>query len=158
MTKHELSVVFNRLAMSHKVTRKVLQAIPEDKLDFRATPEMRTVRELVLHMYGSPVGMVEAIPRGELTMADYQAGEDIKHAPDKETMIAYCDACMAQVLKIGEEISEEKLNSIIKCFYGDFPIYEHLGFIYDEHWHHRGQLYVYLRLMGVQPPFLYDFE
>jgi uncharacterized damage-inducible protein DinB len=33
-----------------------------------------------------------------------------------------------------------------------------LGFVYDEHLHHRGQLSVYLRLMGKELPFAYDYE
>ena len=28
---------------------------------------------------------------------------------------------------------------------------------YDEHWHHRGQLYTHLRLLGKEPPMLYDY-
>jgi uncharacterized damage-inducible protein DinB len=30
--------------------------------------------------------------------------------------------------------------------------------VYDEHIHHRGQLYVYLRSMGIEPPFIWSFE
>jgi len=30
--------------------------------------------------------------------------------------------------------------------------------IYDEHLHHRGQLFAFLRQLGVEPPFLWDFE
>ena len=32
-----------------------------------------------------------------------------------------------------------------------------MGAIYDELVHHRGQLYVYARAFGVEPPFLWDF-
>ena len=35
---------------------------------------------------------------------------------------------------------------------------EYLEFAYDEHWHHRGQLYTYLRLLGKEPPMLYDYQ
>lgn len=31
------------------------------------------------------------------------------------------------------------------------------AFADDEHWHHRGQLYTYLRLLGKEPPMLYDY-
>ena len=30
--------------------------------------------------------------------------------------------------------------------------------IYDELLHHRGQLFAYLRAMGVEPPFMWSFE
>ena len=35
--------------------------------------------------------------------------------------------------------------------------WQYFLFAYDEHWHHRGQLYVYLRLLGKEPPNLYDY-
>ena len=41
--------------------------------------------------------------------------------------------------------------------FGTYPAWQYLVFAYDEHWHHRGQLYTYLRLLGKEPPMLYDY-
>src|SRR3979411_1211327 len=40
---------------------------------------------------------------------------------------------------------------------GTPPAWQYFTFAYDEHWHHRGQLYTYLRLLGKEPPMLYDY-
>jgi hypothetical protein len=40
---------------------------------------------------------------------------------------------------------------------GAFPAFAYFYFAYDEHWHHRGQPYTYLRLLGKVPPDLYDY-
>jgi uncharacterized damage-inducible protein DinB len=40
---------------------------------------------------------------------------------------------------------------------GTYPAWQYFNFAYDEHWHHRGQLYSYLRLLGKEPPMLYDY-
>ena len=41
---------------------------------------------------------------------------------------------------------------------GAFTKWQYFNFAYDEHWHHRGQLYSYLRLLGKEPPMLYDYS
>ena len=33
-----------------------------------------------------------------------------------------------------------------------------MGITEDEFLHHRGQLYAFLRALGAEPPFLWDFE
>ena len=40
---------------------------------------------------------------------------------------------------------------------GKYPAWQYFAFAYDEHWHHRGQLYTYLRLLDKEPPMLYDY-
>jgi uncharacterized damage-inducible protein DinB len=40
---------------------------------------------------------------------------------------------------------------------GTYPAWRTFDFGYDEHWHHRGQIYTYLRLLGKEPPMLYDY-
>ena len=44
----------------------------------------------------------------------------------------------------------DQLSRKISYPEGDFT--HQLWNIYDEHWHHRGQLTVYLRCLGIQPP------
>ena len=39
-----------------------------------------------------------------------------------------------------------------------FPGFAILGFIHDEYLHHRGQLYAYVRVFGIEPVMMWDFD
>jgi uncharacterized damage-inducible protein DinB len=54
-------------------------------------------------------------------------------------------------------MSEEDVARSVESPMGTYPAWQYFTFAYDEHWHHRGQLYVYLRLLGKEPPNLYDY-
>jgi uncharacterized damage-inducible protein DinB len=55
-------------------------------------------------------------------------------------------------------LTDEQIGRPVEASYGSFPGWQFYQFAYDEHWHHRGQLYTYLRLLGKEPPMLYDYE
>jgi uncharacterized damage-inducible protein DinB len=54
-------------------------------------------------------------------------------------------------------MSDEDLEKVVESPFGSFPAWQYFQFAYDEHWHHRGQLYTYLRLLGKEPPMLYSY-
>lgn len=58
-------------------------------------------------------------------------------------------------------MTEEKMEKQVSynCW-GGLKIggYESLATILEESIHHRGQLCLYLRMMGIKPPFIYDFS
>ena len=55
-------------------------------------------------------------------------------------------------------MSDEQLAQQLESPFGTFPVWQYFAFVYDEHWHHRGQLYTYARLLGKEAPMLYDYE
>ena len=55
-------------------------------------------------------------------------------------------------------MSEDEVVRPVNSPFGIYPAWRYLVFAYDEHWHHRGQLYTYLRLLGKEPPMLYDYQ
>jgi uncharacterized damage-inducible protein DinB len=54
-------------------------------------------------------------------------------------------------------MSEEDVVRPVESPFGTYPAWRFFDFAYDEHWHHRGQLYTYLRLLGKEPPMLYNY-
>ena len=158
MLKKSIEAQFGYLDMVHTVTKKAVAAIPEDKLDFRPTPAMRSAKEIVLHIYGGTKAMADSALSLEMPEAAYKAAEDASNAPNKAALLDYMDACQKRLNEVVSGLTEEDLQKTVKCFYGDSKVDQHLRFVYDEHWHHRGQLYAYLRLMDIEPPFLYGYE
>jgi uncharacterized damage-inducible protein DinB len=71
---------------------------------------------------------------------------------------AYVHACHDAAERIFGAMSEEEIIRQIASPFGTYPAWQYFLFACDEHWHHRGQLYVYLRLLGKEPPMLCDCQ
>jgi uncharacterized damage-inducible protein DinB len=55
-------------------------------------------------------------------------------------------------------MSDEDLAKTIETPFGSFPAWQMFAFTYDEHWHHRGQFYTHIRLLGKEPLMLYSYD
>ena len=70
---------------------------------------------------------------------------------------AYAESCHQAAQAIFRALSEEDLTRPVESPFGTYPAWRYFAFAYDEHWHHRGQLYTYFRLLDKEPPMLYDY-
>jgi uncharacterized damage-inducible protein DinB len=152
--------------MVHGVTLRLIGSFSDQDLDYRPQPGMRTVRDLILHIYGMQRTFGEGIKQGKLT-----AEIENKAIPETEEgkavaatlkTVADCQKFARESQKAGDEalaaLTDEILARPLESPFGTFPVWQYFAFAYDEHWHHRGQLYTYARLLGKQPPMLYDYE
>jgi uncharacterized damage-inducible protein DinB len=69
----------------------------------------------------------------------------------------FAEACHQAAEATFRAMSDEDLARSVESPFGTYPAWQYFAFAYDEHWHHRGQLYTYLRLLGKEPPMLYDY-
>ena len=54
-------------------------------------------------------------------------------------------------------ISEERFQETFNLFGEyEFPVYQNILYFVDNEVHHRGQGYVYLRALGIEPPFFWE--
>jgi uncharacterized damage-inducible protein DinB len=88
---------------------------------------------------------------------DFVSGTDNSHGPKtKEQLISSCDALNRQVANRVQALLPEDLARIIEFpGYGPFPAVTYMSWHLDHLIHHRGQLTVYLRLMGAKVPRVY---
>ncbi len=139
------------------VSMRVFQAIPKDKMDAHPIPGMRTPKELIAHM----AMMMHAIPAGIVKgqIDEYEAEEKKAVAMKYDEFMAWVADGWKVADKAIKSLDEKKATSMVKNpWTTDFPAFVCVQIVYDEHLHHRGQLYAYLRALGVEPPFLWDFE
>lgn len=145
---------FGWLAYTEHATRKMIELCPESKWDFRPAPGSRTLGELVAHLYGDEFATLRAFQRGTMSEAEHKADGTATVNSRAEAI-----ACMQRAHHLRDDVlaklSPAQLERDCALFYGTFKGAKVLGFVYDEHWHHRGQLTVYLRCLGIAPPFLY---
>ncbi len=152
--------------MVHGVTLRLIRTFSDKDLDYRPKPDVRSVRELILHIYGNEKAFSEGIKQGRLTnevmneaLPETEEGRAVaatlKTVADLQQYARECHQAADNVLAA---LTDEDLARQIEAPFGTFPVWQYFAFAYDEHWHHRGQLYTYARLLGKEPPMLYDYE
>ena len=152
--------------MVHGVTLRAIGALANEDLDFRPKPGMRSPRELIYHIYAFERALVDATRNGkfgpEAEKSSNPETAEGKAAIAGLTTVAalqqFARDCHKAAGDMIATLTDEQIQGPVEASYGSFPAWQFFQFAYDEHWHHRGQLYTYLRLLGKEPPMLYDYE
>jgi uncharacterized damage-inducible protein DinB len=152
MNKQQLVGKFGYFRMVTAVTRRLMDLFPEDKLNWKPTPEIRSAAEIISHHYGFLGAVVEGVATGKLP--NYQEGG----FASKAEMFKYMDSHLEKFYAGLDKLTDEQIAGKVEAWGEKFEGWLMLGFAYDEHWHHRGQLTVYLRLLGIQPTMIYDYQ
>ena len=140
-------------------------ALKDEDLDFRPREGMRSLRELIAHVYGMEKCLVAGLRVGKLSaetdnpsIPETEEGKAvvsrIKTVADAQQYARECHKTANEALAA---MTDEELARGVEAPYGTFPAWQFFLFVYDEHWHHRGQIYTYFRLLGKEPPMLYDY-
>jgi len=166
MNKQALQNQYGFFKLVHGVTLRLIGVFSDEDLSYRPRPEMRSVHELILHMYGMMRIFSEAMHQGKLTAEmEYQVlhkfGRDNESVSGLKTITEVQDFARESFKIINEALAgmtNEKLLKLLGSPFGTFPMWQYFIFCYLEHWHHRGQLYTYARLVGKEPPYLFDYE
>jgi uncharacterized damage-inducible protein DinB len=165
MTRELLLARRDYFNMVHGVTVRAIATLSDHDLDFRPSPRLRTSRELIFHIYAQEKLLAEAARDGRFTMeaANGSNPEDPSNASAVAALatvkdaVTFATSCHDAAETIFRSMSDEDVARPVESFMGTYPASQFFLFAYDEHWHHRGQLYVYLRLVGKQPPDLYGY-
>jgi uncharacterized damage-inducible protein DinB len=165
MTLEQLLARRDYLNMVHVVTLRAIAVLGDQDLDFRPMARMRTPRELIFHIYAQEQLIAEAVRAGRFTMegANGSNPEDASNTSaiaglaTVKDAVEYANRCHEAAEEIYRAMSDEDVARPVESPMGTYPAWQFFLFAYDEHWHHRGQLYVYLRLLGKEPPNLYDY-
>ena len=159
MNKAQLGQWWEHFRTVNGITLRAVQAIPADKIDSRPCKDMRTPKELVGHMYNAMRSVAEGTAQGEIKWSeedDKKATAGIKSHAD---LVQFASEGWKAADRSIRSLTDEKIAGLVKTPWGEsFPGFVCVQILSDEHLHHRGQLYAFLRQMGVQPPFLWDFE
>jgi hypothetical protein len=155
-TVNETSVLTAEALLEHwqghrRLTRRVIEAFPEDKLFSFSVGSMRPFSEMVLEF----LKMAEPIARGIAT-GEWVWREDLA-ARTKAELLALWDGDTAAIDRIWPAIPAHRFAEVDKAF-GKWESSGINAILYaiDNEIHHRGQAYVYLRALGIEPPAFYD--
>jgi uncharacterized damage-inducible protein DinB len=133
-----------------RLTRRVIDAFPEDQLFTYSVGGMRPFGELALEMLGMSVPMVEGVVTDKWAWS-------MPQAKTKSDVIDLWDGATEQLNELWPKIPHRKFHETMTAF-GQYTGVVHNLLLYaiDNEIHHRGQGYVYLRSLGIAPPPFYE--
>jgi uncharacterized damage-inducible protein DinB len=147
-----LQTYLGTLKRESQTTKKVLEAVPADKADYRPDPISKTAMDLVTHIANTDQWFVEAVLNGT-----FQPGPRIPEtAKTPAEIAAWYEGHYAKNLEALTKATPEQLQKVVDCR-GRFQQPAMLFLMTGLHHtiHHRGQLSSYLRSMGAKVPAIY---
>lgn len=134
-----------------RLTRRVIEAFPEDQLFTFSVGGMRPFGVLAQEMLSMALPMVNGAVTGEWK---YEPGPD---SMSKAELLARWDESTAGLEELWPRVTPEQFQQTITAF-GQFTdrLISLLLYVVDNEVHHRGQGYVYLRALGIEPPPFYE--
>lgn len=134
-----------------RLTRRVIEAFPEDRLFTFSIGGMRPFGALAMEM----ITMAEPMARGVAT-GDWNNSFDREPRP-KEEVLRLWDESTKKIDTLWSQIPPERFGETMTAF-GQYPgtVYDLVLYVIDNEIHHRGQGYVYLRALGIEPPPFYE--
>jgi len=135
-----------------QVTKKIIEAVPDDKADYRPDPISKTAMELVRHIAAADVRFADAVINGKFETGALLPAE-LKTPAE---IAAWYERAYTERLDALSKLTSEQLMKIVD-FRGMFqrPAVTFLMFGAHHTIHHRGQLSSYLRCMGAKVPSIY---
>ena len=134
-----------------RLTRRVIEAFPEEELFSFSVGGMRPFGKLVGEMLRMAVPSLEGIV--SRTWQDYEAPTPTS----KEELLAAWDQGTERIEELWPQIPAGRFQEEDTAF-GMWPGPVHYLFLYavENEIHHRAQGYVYLRALGIEPPAFYE--
>ena len=134
-----------------RLTRRVIDAFPEDKLFTFSVGGMRPFGALALEMLHMAVPMVRGAVSG-----DWNTPVTRDSRPKQEVLRLW-DESTQQLNALWPQIPAKRFGETLTAF-GQYPgvLHDLILYVIDNEIHHRGQGYVYLRALGIQPPEFWD--
>lgn len=143
-----LEILLNHWQMNRRCTRRVLEAFPEDKLYEYSIGGMRPFAGMVMEFISMTVPILQGVATAK--WPPYEKAADIK---TKAELLARWDQDTAELDRIWPSVTEQRLLEVDKAFgMWEGRCVDLILYAIDNEVHHRGQGYVYLRSLGIEPP------
>ena len=135
-----------------RLTRRVIEVFPEDKLFSYSIGGMRPFSVMVMELIDL-AGGISGLVNGEWKSMDEMSHANGNLPKTKAELLVLWDEVSEQIEKYWPQLSEARFQEIVLAFGAyEGPVYSTLLYFIDNEIHHRGQGYVYLRSLGITPP------
>jgi uncharacterized damage-inducible protein DinB len=154
MTPHEL---LQELEQEADATRRVLARIPDAELGWKPHPRSFSLGQLALHVAVTPGSVAEMATKSPVSPPALEQPE----AGSRAQLLTTLDDSVRRARAVLSAMRSEDLDRMWRVVDGErevasMPVGALLRSVMLNHWyHHRGQLVVYLRMIGVPVPPVY---
>jgi len=139
---------------------RLVEALPAQGFDFKPKPELMTAREMIVHIAEGERSWIHSVLEGApeeewvVPLDDPSQGYRLAvEAPDHASMLALLERWHRPTQAWLDRPESDLAHTVVS---------ESRGRTYTAHWildrvhehdiHHRAQLGVYLRMLGIEPP------
>ena len=149
--------LLQELEQEAQTTRRVLERVPENRLGWKPHDKSMSLGQLALHVATIPGAIAEISRQSPFSMPQFTQPS----AASAAELIPALEQSVAKAREIVGSMNEADLSKTWRVVDGDrevmaLPVRAVLRSIMLNHWyHHRGQLSVYLRQVGVPVPSIY---
>ena len=135
------------------LTRRVIEMFPEKELFEFSIGGMRTFAELAVELLCIAGPALKGIVEQQAEPFSVEAFQP----KTKEDILAKWDSETEVINHYFNLISEDRFQETFNLFgQYEFPVYQNIVYFVDNEVHHRGQGFVYLRALGIDPPFFWE--
>lgn len=135
------------------LTRRLIEIFPEKDFFEFSIGGMRPFAKLVDELLAIAVPGLKGIVTKETAPFSERAEKLIFKAQYLEKW----DEATAEINKYWEQLSVEDFSETFNLFgQYEFPVIQNILYFIDNEVHHRGQAYVYLRALNIEPPFFWE--
>jgi uncharacterized damage-inducible protein DinB len=140
-----------------RITRRVIEAFPEDQFYTFSIGGMRTFAELAMEIIVLSGPGIHGILSGDWTYGNPPLNFQSQPLATKQDMLTLWDQITEEINTLWPQIPISRFHETEAAF-GQYeaPLYFTTLYIIDNEIHHRAQGYVYLRALGIEPPAFWD--
>jgi uncharacterized damage-inducible protein DinB len=157
ITNQTASVITSAELLKHwqghrSLTRRVIEAFPEKEFFDYSLGGMRPFAGMVQELLAIAVPGIRQIASG----GGEELNEHLSGATSKAKILALWDEATTEINRYWAQIPEEKFHDHILTF-GQYEgtVWSSVFYFIDNEIHHRAQAYVYLRVLGIEPPYFW---
>ena len=135
------------------LTRRVIESFPEKDLFEFSIGGMRPFSMLAMELLAIAGPGLKEIVTGE--SIGYE--ENFQELKTKDQILQKWDEETQTINEYFSQIPLERFHELINLFgQYEYPVIHNIHYFIDNEIHHRGQGYVYLRALGIEPPPFWD--
>ncbi len=135
------------------LTRRVIEAFPEKEFFEFSIGGMRTFAQLTSELLAIASPALKGIVNREVKPFE----EDSEKLTTKAEYLKKWDESTEEINDYWDQLSMGDFSETFNLFgQYEFPVIQNILYFVDNEIHHRGQGYVYLRALGIQPPFFWE--
>ena len=137
-----------------RLTRKMIEAFPEDKLFTYSIGGMRPFAQLVQEFLNMAVPTIMGVATSK-----WESYQEKPIPKTKQELLDRWDEDTREISRLWPTIPPHRFQEVDKAFgQWEGPGHWILFYVMDNEIHHRGQGYVYLRSLGIAPPPFWERE